>query len=310
MRDLTLRQLRAVTAVHQAGKIVTAARLLGLTQPAVTLQIRDAEQVAGTQLFDRVRGGMRLTVAGQAMVEASLAIEERLRALADEVESIKGGKRGVLHLGVVSTAKYFAPLIIAAFKRSHPDIDVSLWVGNRAETIESLRNHSLDIALMGRAPREIRVRAALFGDHPMVIIAPPGHPLAGLRAIGKERIAQEKFLVREPGSGTRIALEVYLGEFPDRGDPLGVEMGSNETIKQAVMAGLGIALISAHTIALEVETKRLVLLDVDGLPIRRQWFSVARADRPPTPVMTVFEAFLQSEGRNFLPQVAMPPTVG
>lgn len=303
MRDLTLRQLRAAAAVQKAGKILGAARLLGLTQPAVTLQIRDAEQAAGTRLFDRVGGGMRPTAAGKVVVEACLAIEERLRVLADAVESIKGGRRGVLHLGVVSTAKYFAPSIMAAFKRSHPDIEISLWVGNRAETIESLRNHSLDVALMGRPPREIMVRAALFGEHPMVIIASPQHPLVKSRGITKARIAEEQFLVREAGSGTRIALELYLGEFPERIDPLGIEMGSNETIKQAAIAGLGIALISAHTIALEVETERLVVLDVEGLPIRRQWFSVSRADRPMTPVMAAFEAFLQAEGRSFLPQL-------
>lgn len=304
MRELTLRQIRAVIEVSKTGRIVSAARLLGLTQPAVTLQIRDAERATGVRLFDRVGGGMRLTAAGRAFLDAGLAIEERLRVLSDEIESIRGGKRGVLHLGVVSTAKYFAPQIIAAFKRDHPDVEVSLWVGNRAETIDSLRNHSVDIALMGRPPREVKVRSALFGEHPMVIIASPDHPLAKARRIPKSRIAEEQFLVREPGSGTRMALELYLGEFPDRLDPLGAEMGSNETIKQAVIAGLGIALISAHTIALEVETRRLVVLSVEGLPIRRQWFSVSRADRPITPVMVTFEEFLRDEGRRFLPRVA------
>ncbi len=308
MRDLTLRQLRAVAAVRRTGKIVSAARLLGLTQPAVTLQIRDAERAAGTRLFDRLGGGMRPTAAGEAVVEATLAIEQRLRSLADEIESIRGGRRGVLRLGVVSTAKYFAPSIIAAFRQRHPDIEIALMVANRAGTIEGLRSRSLDIALMGRAPREVRVRAALFGEHPMVIIGPPIHPLAGMRDISKARIAREQFLVREAGSGTRIALEVYLGEFPDRADTLGIEMGSNETIKQAVIAGLGVALISAHTIALEVETGRLVILDVEGLPIRRQWFSVSRADQPVTPVMEAFQQFLQQEGRDFLPQVKMPPS--
>jgi DNA-binding transcriptional LysR family regulator len=181
---------------------------------------------------------------------------------------------------------------------------MTLLVGNRAEMVASLRDHMVDVALMGRPPREVAVRAVMFGPHPFVLIAPPDHPLAGQSSIGKERLAQENFLVREPGSGTRMALDMYLSELPGRMEMPGVEMGSNETIKQAVMAGLGIALISAHTIALEVEQKRLTVLDVEGMPIRRQWFSVSRAERNLTPVMKAFEAFLQERGADFLPRVA------
>ncbi|MHB1102955.1 MAG: LysR family transcriptional regulator [Devosia sp.] len=304
MHNVTLRQLRAISAVHRTGKIVNAAKELGLTQPAVSLQLRDAELAAGVPLFDRTADGMRPTAAGLAVVEAAQAVEERLRIMADEVGAIVGGRKGTLRLGVVSTAKYFAPAMMAAFMREHPDIEISLWVGNRAETIDSLKDHRIDIALMGRPPREVPVRSALFGQHPLVIVAPPDHPLAAARRIAKERIAQEHFLVREPGSGTRISLDIFLSELPGRIENLGVEMGSNETIKQAVMAGLGIALISAHTIAQELEAKRLTVLDVDGLPIMRQWFSVSRTDRSLTPVMTAFEEFLQREGAHFLPKVA------
>ena len=303
MRNLTLRHLRSIAAVHRNGKIVNAAKELGLTQPAVTLQLRDAESAVGTALFDRTSEGMRPTAAGLAVVDAANAIDERLRVLADEIDSIRGGRRGALRLGVVSTAKYFAPSIMSAFKRDHPELEMTLWVGNRAETIECLKDHRIDIALMGRPPREVEVRTVLFGEHPLVIIAPTGHPLARARGVAKERIALENFLVREPGSGTRISLEIFFSELSGRIDHLGVEMGSNETIKQAVMAGLGIALISAHTIALEVETKRLIVLDVEGLPIRRQWFSVSRADRSLTPVMSSFEDFLRKDGARFLPQV-------
>ncbi|MHB1110528.1 MAG: LysR family transcriptional regulator [Devosia sp.] len=304
MHNVTLRQLRAISAVHRTGKIVNAAKELGLTQPAVSLQLRDAELAAGVSLFDRTAAGMRPTAAGEAVVETAHAIEELLRIMADEVSAIAGGRRGVLRLGVVSTAKYFAPAMMAAFMRQHPDIEMSLWVGNRAETIESLKYRKIDVALMGRPPREMPVRSALFGQHPLVIVAPTNHPLAAARRIAKERIAQEHFLVREPGSGTRISLDIFLSELPGRIENLGVEMGSNETIKQAVMAGLGIALISAHTIAQELEAKRLTVLDVDGLPIMRQWFSVSRTDRSLTPVMTAFEEFLQREGAHFLPKVA------
>ena len=304
MAEFTLRQLRTLAAVHRNGRIISASKELGLTQPAVSLQIKEAEGIAGTALFDRTAEGMRPTAAGRAVIEAALAIEERLRALADEVRAIAGGKKGQLRLGVVSTAKYFAPSIMAAFKREQPDIEMTLLVGNRAEMVTSLRDHMVDVALMGRPPREVAVRAVMFGPHPFVLIAPPDHPLAGRHNISKDRLTQENFLVREAGSGTRMALDMYLSELPGRMEAPGVEMGSNETIKQAVMAGLGIALISAHTIALEVEQKRLAVLDVEGMPIRRQWFSVSRAERNLTPVMKAFEAFLQERGADFLPQVA------
>lgn len=301
MRNLTLRQLRAIQAIATNGKIVNAARLLGLSPPAVTIQLRQVEEDAGIELFDRTAEGMRPTAAGLVFVDAAQMIEERLRLLEDQIDAIKGVRTGTLKLGVVSTAKYFAPRLMAAFMKEHPDIEMRLSIGNRAETIASLKNHDVDIALMGRPAKDIPVRASAFGDHPLVIIAPPEHPLAHMRDISKERIAQENFLIREPGSGTRISLEIFLGEVPGRLDDLGVEMGSNETIKQAVMAGLGIAFISAHTIASEVEAGRLVILDVAGMPIRRQWFAVTRSDHAISPAMATFHDFLMRRGAMYLP---------
>lgn len=301
MRNLTLRQFRAIQAIATSGKIVNAARLLGLSAPAVTIQLRQVEEEAGIELFDRTNEGMRPTAAGLVFIEAAQMIEERLRVLEDQIDAIKGVRIGTLKLGVVSTAKYFAPRLMAAFMKEHPDIEMQLSIGNRAETIASLKGHDVDIALMGRPAKDIPVRASAFGDHPLVIIAPPDHPLADMRDISKERIAQENFLIREPGSGTRISLEIFLGEVPGRLDDLGVEMGSNETIKQAVMAGLGIAFISAHTIASEVEAGRLVILDVVGMPIRRQWFAVTRSDHAISPAMATFHDFLMRKGAMYLP---------
>lgn len=304
MTEFSLRQLQVVAAIHRAGKIIHASKQLGLTQPAVSLQLQEAEARAGTPLFDRTPDGMRPTAAGEAVIDAALLIEERLRILSDEVAAVATGRKGRLRLGAVSTAKYFAPPMIAAFMREQPDVKVSLFVGNRAETINNLRDRRVDIALMGRPPQEFAVRSVLFGQHPLVVVAAPSHPLAGEKGISKERIAEESFLIRETGSGTRLALDMYLSDLPGRLDEPGTEMGSNETIKQAVMAGLGIALISSHTIALEMELRRLVVLDVEGLPIRRQWFQVSRADHVLTPAMTSFEDFLESRGKSFLPQVA------
>lgn len=308
--NISFRQLQALSAIARTGKIVSAAKVLGLTPPAVTLQLKQIETEIGLSLFDRTPGGMRPTAAGLAAIEAARSIDERLRVLADQVDAIKGIKRGSLRLGVVSTAKYFAPQIMAAFMREYADIDMVLTVGNRALVIAALSDHTIDIALMGRPPKEVPVRAAVIGEHPLVIVAAPDHPLANETGISKERIAEETFLVREAGSGTRISLEVFFAEIPSKLDNIGTEMGSNETIKQAVMAGLGVGFISAHTVAAEIADGRLVALDVEGLPVRRQWFSVSRSDRSMTPAMEVFSLFLTTQGADFLPVLAPPARSG
>ncbi len=301
MKNITLRQLRTVSAIHAEGKIVNAAKMLHLTGPALTLQLQQVEQEAGIKLFDRATEGMRPTDAGLAFIEAAQAIEERLRLLQEEVDAIKGLRRGRLIVGAVSTAKYFAPQIIAGFKRLHPYIDLKLIVGNRAETITKLREHVLDVALMGRPPPDLPVEERVFGDHPLLIVSAPDHPLAKARDIPRARIAEEHFIIREPGSGTRMSFERFLGDIPGRLDDPGTEMDSNETIKQAVMAGLGVAFISAHTVAYEVAAGRLAALDVVGLPIRRQWFFVVRRDRVTTPALAAFQEFLALRGSTFLP---------
>lgn len=301
MRNLTLRQLRAISQIARDGKIVSAAKHLGLTPSAVTLQVQSIEDEIGLVLFDRAPEGMRPTAAGLAAIEAARAIEERLRLLSDEIDAIRGVRKGSLVVGAVSTAKYFAPSLFAGFMREYAGVDMKLVVGNREETIASLRNHLIDVALMGRPPRDLSVQACVFGDHPLVVVAAPDHPLTGQRDISKETVAGEHFIIREPGSGTRISFERFLGDVPGRLDDPGTEMDSNETIKQAVMAGLGVAFISAHTVAWEVDAGRLAILDVAGLPIRRQWFAVSRADRAVTPVMSAFEQFLARKGAAFLP---------
>ena len=303
MRNLTLRHLKTIQAVCAHGKITLAAKELGLTSPAVTLQIQQVEQEVEGQLFDRTKAGMIPTEIGIAFLDTARSIYDQLHTLEDSINSIKGLGAGTLRLGVVSTGKYFAPRLMAAFSKEYPDIEMQLFIGNRQETVHKLKNHDVDIALMGRPPREFDVRSEIFGDHPLVFVAPKGHPLANDYEISKERIAAEKFLIREKGSGTRTSLEIFMSEIPDKLDLLGVEMGSNETIKQAVIAGLGIAFISAHTIEQELLLNRLVILDVISTPIRRQWFSVSRTDRSITPSMMAFQKFLRMKGGRYLPTV-------
>jgi DNA-binding transcriptional LysR family regulator len=299
----TLRQLHAVLAVNRLGKINLAARELGLTPSAVTLQIQQAEAALKNVLFDRTREGFRATTAGLAVVAAAQSIEARLGQLADELIEVRGTGRGILRLGAVSTAKYFAPALAAAFMHEHPGIEVRLRIGNRAATMADLADRAVEVALMGRPPWQVAVHTYLLGEHPFVMIAAPGHPLAAARQISKRRIAEETLLVREHGSGTRSSLELFLADMSGRTDRMGPEFGSNESIKQAVMAGLGVAFISAHTIATEVELGRLVILDVIDTPVRRQWFAVTRLDRSPSAAMLAFREFVARRGAEFLPSV-------
>lgn len=300
LRDISIRQLRALAAVATSGSITAAAAKLRLTQPAVTLQLRNLQGLAGLPLIQRTGDGMVLTDAGREMLALSERIEAAMAACATSLDMMAGKTGGRISIGAVSTAKYFVPFAISAFAKLHPKIEILLTVGNREETIAGLRNYNLDIAIMGRPPAGIDMDVNLIGDHPHVIIAPSDHRLAGKVRLTMSDLAGETFLTREPGSGTRGLME-QLFENADLRATIGMEMDSNETIKQAVMAGLGIAFISAHTVATELEQQRLVMLDVVGLPIIRQWFVLNRKDKVLLPPAQAMRAFLAAQGAQFLP---------
>lgn len=299
----TLKQLRALSTVARTGRIAGAAKVLNLTPPAVTLQIKALEEAVGMPLFDRLGGGLRPTDAARVMLAVAEEIESLLAAGEERILALKGVAAGRVSFGVVSTAKYFAPQLLAAFTRERKGVEVRLQVGNRGEILAALKDFRIDLAIMGQPPGDIAVEAAIIGDHPLVIVASPGHRLAGARRIGRTELASETFLMREPGSGTRSAMEAFLaGVIPVAGNAW-IEMGSNETIKQAVIAGLGIAFISAHTVAAELEAGRLVLLDLEGLPTKRQWFVVRLAGRFLSPAVGAFAEFVSLNGPKYLPEI-------
>jgi DNA-binding transcriptional LysR family regulator len=305
MRNTTLKQLRSVAAIIRGGRIVSAAKELNLTTPAVTSQLKLIETELGLPLFDRTQAGMRPTAAGWEVFRTASRIEDLLRECREKIDDLKGLRHGTITIGVVSTGKYFAPQLIAAFMREHPHVDVRLFVGNRDAIVEALREYRVDMAIMGRPPEDFEVEAKSFGRHPLVIVAAPDHPLVGQKRIAKRVVARERFLIREEGSGTRAAFETFFEGMPVKGTPTGMEIGSNETIKQAVMAGLGVALISGHSVAVELADSRLVMLDVAGLPIIRQWFLVRRVDRSLSTAGDAFAAFLRERGAAFLPAESM-----
>jgi LysR family transcriptional regulator, low CO2-responsive transcriptional regulator len=301
MRNVTLKQLRALSAIGRSRRIVTVAKELGLTPPAVTLQLQQLEVETGFRLFDRTSDGLVPTDAGLIAMETAAQIASLIAACNDRFAALKGLEAGHVSIGVVSTAKYFAPRLIAGFAKAHSGIEVRLSVGNREEIIALLRDFQIDVAIMGRPPKDIAVDAVAFGDHPLVIIAPPGHRLAGRRRIPKSTLQEEVFFIREEGSGTRLSMQVYLGDLPLRTGNLKIEDGSNETIKQAVMAGLGIAFISANTVEAELDEGRLVLLNAEGMPVQRKWFAVRRSEKALMPAAQALFAFLTRDGGSYLP---------
>ncbi|MBO4225461.1 LysR family transcriptional regulator [Bradyrhizobium neotropicale] len=301
-RDLTIRQLRALTAVHAAGSITGAANRLNLTQPAVTLQLRNLQELAGLPLIQRTVEGMALTDAGRTVLALVERIESALADCEQSLDMIAGKNGGRVAMGAVSTAKYFVPFAIAAFSQRFPKIDVTLRIGNREDIRDALRGYDLDIAVMGQPPADIEVEMRPLGRHPHVIIAAADHRLNGRKRVAATDLAGETFITREHGSGTRMLMEQFLQKH--RIEPnVGMAMDSNETIKQAVMAGLGIAFISQHTVFHELEEGRLVVLKVAGLPVMRQWHAIRRADKILLPPAQAMLEFLGKEGSRYLPNV-------
>jgi LysR family transcriptional regulator for metE and metH len=299
-RDLTIRQLRALAALSDGGSVTAAANRLNLTQPAVTLQLRNLQDLAGLPLLQRTSDGMTLTGAGQEVLALYERIEAAISGCATSLDMIAGRTGGRISIGAVSTAKYFVPFAIAAFSKLHPKIDISLSIGNRQEIRQALRGYELDFAIMGRPPPDVEVETNFIGDHPHIIVAARGHWLAQDYGLAAVDLTHETFITREQGSGTRMLME-QLFEDTELQPAIGMEMSSNETIKQAVIAGLGIAFISAHTVATELEDGRLVTLDVAGLPVVRQWFIVRRKDKVLLPPAQAMLDFLIAEGTRFLP---------
>ena len=295
MRNVTLRQLRTFAEVARRQSFTAAAKALHLTQPAVSMQVRLLEEAAGLPLVEQLGRRIHLTDAGRELLPYAGGIADLLREAEDAMKALQGVGGGELSLAVTSTAKYFAPRLLAEFRRSHPEARLRLAVSNREAVVRELTENTVDLAVMGRPPRGLDTEAAPFAKHPIGIIAAPDHPLAGRKRLPLERLAGETFIIRERGSGTRAAMEHVFAERGFRARET-LEMSSNETIKQAVMAGIGIAFLSTHTIGLELRAGRLVLLAVSGLPVMREWYVIHRRGKRLSPAAQAFKSFLLEQG--------------
>jgi molybdate transport repressor ModE-like protein len=302
MRNVSLKQMRMLAAVVRHGSVTAAAQAIGVSAPAVTMQLRQMQDEVGLALIERRQGGMLPTAAGLEVAHAVARIEAVLAECRATLAGYTGATRGDVSVGVVSTAKYFAPRALAGFLRMHPRIDLRLTVGNRADIVERLRRHEIDVAITGRPPDELPMEADVIGEHPHVIIAPPEHRLTFQRRLAPQMLASETFLMREPGSGTRGLMERFYAE-AGISPRIGMQIGSNETIKQAVIAGLGIAFISGHVIDSALTTNSLAILDVAGLPIVRQWCVAHLRARRLMPAVASIRAYFIVEGRGYLPDI-------
>jgi len=299
---ITLRQLQVFEAAARLGGYTRAAETLHLSQPAVSMQIRQLEEQAGMPLFDQIGKKVHLTDAGRTLYKHAQSILAQVHEAQLEFEEMRGVRRGQLNITIASTANYFAPRLLAAFCQRHPEVKVSLDVSNREHILELLNETDKDLAIMGRPPEASDLVAHPFMENPLVVIAAPDHPLAQARNIPLARLNEETFISREIGSGTRMAAERFFDEAGTR-LTTAMEMSSNEAIKQAVQAGLGLGVVSVHTLEMELALGRLVILDVQGFPILRHWYAVHRQGKRFSAVAQAFLNFVMDEAEQlFAPQ--------
>ncbi|MBV9656124.1 MAG: LysR family transcriptional regulator [Acetobacteraceae bacterium] len=309
MAHVTLRQLQVFEQVAEALSFARVAERLHLTPSAVSFQIRQIEEQTGLALFERIGRKVALTEAGTVLLQYARPALQSTRDLDDAMQALKGGEVGRVRLGLVSTAKYIVPHMIARFRREKPGVTVFLREGNRSFMKALLAAGDVDLAVTGQPAEDADVNAERFAPHPSVIIARPGHPLSGGPVIAPERIVEEWFILREQGSGTRGLSDRFFADCGAK-PRVAMETSSNEMIKQAVMAGMGLALLSQHTIRLERSLGLLDVLPVAGFPVMRSWFVVKRRTSPLLPGQASLRKFLVEHGQSIITELEEMPRSG
>lgn len=291
MRGTSLRQLKAFATVARHQSFVRAAEELHLTPPAVSLQIGQLEAEVGLPLFDRRGRKVALTMPGEYLLVYARRMLSTLKEAEDAMARLRGAQTGRITIGMVSNAKYFLPRLLARFRDVHRGVELRMELGNRERLIAMLRDAEVDLAVMGRPPREMEVRAEQFAEQPHAIVAAPVHRLAAAHDVSPAMLSGEEFIVRETGSGTRAAMEQFFRD-SRIAPPQVMTSTSNETIKQAVMANMGLAFLSLHTCGLELQQRLMIVLDVAGLPMPRRWHVVHMQGKPLSPAADALRVFL------------------
>lgn len=291
LRHATLHQLRIFLAVARQGSFARAAEELHLSPPTLSLQVKQLSETVGQPLFEQLGKKIYLTAAGQTLAEACQDIEARMERLSQDLAALSGVEKGSLKLAILTTVKYTVPKLLGGFCAAHPGIDVAMLVGNREMLLQRLAGNQDDLYIMGQPPEQMDVVCEDFADNPLVLVAPPNHPLVGKKRIAPQRLINEPFIMREPGSGTRLTAERF---FSSHGVQLRnrLEVGSNEAIKQTVAGGLGLAVLSATTVVSELALGELVQLDVQGFPLIRRWHVVYPRGKRLSPAALAFKAWL------------------
>jgi DNA-binding transcriptional LysR family regulator len=300
--NVTFRQLKVFEAVARLLSYTNAAKELYLSQPAVSMQIKQLEENVGLPLLEQVGKKIYLTEAGNEMYHYARSIARELDEAASIMKQLKGVESGKLEITVATTANAFVTKMLAMFKKTHSGVTISLDVTNRERLLEQLRANEKDIAIMGRPPISEGLVAESFADNPLVIVASPDHPLAGKKNIPLNILQNETFVVREKGSGTRTAMQRFFDKH-NMEITTSMEMNENEEIKQSVQAGMGLGIVSVHTLELELDTNRLVILNVEDFPIMRHWYLVHLEEKRLPPIAQAFKQFVLSEGRNLIPHL-------
>jgi DNA-binding transcriptional LysR family regulator len=305
MKNATLRQLRVFETAARLSSFSRAAEDLHLSQPAVSAQIRELEGHAGLPLFERLGKRVHLTEAGRELLAHSRTILGQFDEADEAMARLRGVEGGTLSVAVISAGDYFFPRLLAAFRQLHPAVRIDLSVQNREGLLRRLTENLSDLGVMVRPPEGGDRIAEAFAPHAYVMVAAPSHPLAGVQGIPVDRVLAEPFVVREPGSDTWNSMRDALGpKFSSV--RVAMEIGSNETIKQAVIAGFGLGFLSVHAIALERAVGALTVLDVVGLPAMRHWYVVHHRQKRLPPVAVAFKAFLEREGARLIESYMQP----
>jgi DNA-binding transcriptional LysR family regulator len=301
MKNATLRQLKVFEAVARHRSFSRAAEELHLTQPAVSTQVRKLEDHAGLPLFEQLGKKIHLTPAGAQMLESSREIIQKFQEAEEAMAQFKGVSGGRLNVSVISAGDYFFPRLLVEFAQRHAGVSLNFGVCNREELLAQLKDNVTDLAVMARPPEDADTVAEPFAPHPYVIVAAPGHPLARTPRIAASRIVREPFVVREKGSDTwNSMMEGFGGHLA--GLNIAMEIRSTETIKQAVMAGMGVSFLSAHTISRELQAGSLTVLEVQGFPLMLHWYVVHRRAKRLPPVAQAFKNFLLQDGAGLIAQ--------
>lgn len=313
MKNATLRQLKVFEAVARHLSFSRAAEELHLTQPAVSTQVRKLEEHAGNVLFEQFGKKVYLTAAGSELLQISRAIIQQFEAAEAAMAQFKGVSGGKLNVGVISAGDYFFPRLLVEFASRHPGVSLNFTVHNREGLLTHIAENLTDLAIMVRPPSDLDTTNQPFAPHPYVIVAAPQHPLVNVPCIPMSQLMREPFVVRERGSDTSNSMEEGFGG--DLGDMrIAMEIRSTETIKQAVIAGMGISFLSAHTISQELRAGALRVLDVQGFPLMLNWYVVHRRTKRLPPVAQAFKDFLLADGAGLIAQIvpfnppAPPPT--